>query len=268
VSAPVSDDRSPVATKRRASTKRASAAQLGRRVTAEFIGTALLLIAVIGSGIAAKSLSPGDTGLELLENAAATGAALVAIILAVGSVSGAHLNPVVSGADALFRGLRLVDLAAYIVAQVLGAIVGVVIANLMFSLPAISVSTHIRSSPNLWLGEVVATFGLLPVVFGVTRGGRSAAAPFAVGAYITGAYFFTSSTSFANPAVTLARALSDTFAGIAPLSVVPFIFAQLVGAALACVIVRVLWPRADDLGRDIVVPHDAADMDAYEVKRV
>jgi glycerol uptake facilitator-like aquaporin len=233
-----------------------SVAQLGRRVTAEFIGTALLLIAVIGSGIAAQSLSPGDTGLELLENAAATGAALVAIILAVGSVSGAHLNPVVSCADALFRGLRLVELVAYVVAQVVGAIVGVLIANLMFALPAVSVSTHLRSGPNLWLGEVVATFGLLLVVFGVTRGGRGVAAPFAVGAYITGAYFFTSSTSFANPAVTLARTLSDTFAGIAPASVVPFILAQFVGAALACVMVRVLWPRADDLGEDVIVPHE------------
>jgi glycerol uptake facilitator-like aquaporin len=233
-----------------------SVAQLGRRVTAEFIGTALLLIAVIGSGVAAQSLSPGDTGLELLENAAATGAALVAIILAVGSVSGAHLNPVVSCADALFRGLRLVELVAYVVAQVVGAIVGVLIANLMFALPAVSVSTHVRSGPNLWLGEVVATFGLLLVIFGVTRGGRGAAAPFAVGAYITGAYFFTSSTSFANPAVTLARTLSDTFAGIAPASVVPFILAQLVGAALACVMVRVLWPRADDLGEDVIVPHE------------
>jgi glycerol uptake facilitator-like aquaporin len=214
------------------------------------------LIAVIGSGIAAKSLSPCDTGLELLENAAATGAALVAVILAVGSVSGAHLNPVVSCADALFRGLRLVELGAYVVAQVVGAAVGVVIANLMFSLPAVSVSSHVRSGTGLWLGEVVATFGLLLVVFGVTRGGRGNAAPFAVGAYITGAYFFTSSTSIANPAVTLARTLSDTFAGIAPPSVLPFVVAQLVGTALACVTVRVLWPLAEDLGQDVIVPHE------------
>lgn len=241
--------------------------QLTRRMLAEFVGTALLLIAVIGSGIAAQRLSPGDTGLELLENAAATGAALVAIILAVGSVSGAHLNPVVSCADALFRGLSKVELAGYVVAQVLGAVAGVIVANLMFSLPAVSVSSHVRSSTGLWLGEIVATFGLLLVVFGVTRSGRSAAAPFAVGAYITGAYFFTSSTSFANPAVTLARTLSDTFAGIAPVSVVPFIVAQLVGAALACVTVRVLWPGAEDLGQDVVVPHET-DMQALEVERV
>jgi arsenate reductase len=159
-----------------------SAARLGQRVLAEFIGTALLLIAVIGSGIMAQNLSPGDTGLELLENAAATGAALVAIILAVGSVSGAHLNPVVSAADAFFGGLRRVELAAYIAAQVTGAIVGVMIANVMFALSAVSISTKVRTSPNLWFSEVIATFGLLLVIFGLTRTGRGAAAPFAVGA--------------------------------------------------------------------------------------
>lgn len=245
-----------------------STAQLGRRVLAELVGTALLLIAVIGSGIAAQSLSPGDTGVELLENALATGAALVAIILTVGSVSGAHLNPVVSCADALFRGLRLRELAGYLAAQFVGASVGVVIANLMFSLPAVSLSTHVRSSPGLWLGEVIATFGLVLVVFGVTRGGRSSAAAFAVGAYITGAYFFTSSTSFANPAVTLARTLSDTFAGIAPSSVAQYVVAQLVGAALACATVRVLWPHANDLGQDVVMPHEPIDELTYEVEQV
>ena len=243
-----------------------SAPRLLRRALAEFIGTALLLIAVVGSGMAAQSLSPSDTGLELLENAAATGAALVAIILALGSISGAHLNPVVSAADTLFRGLRIAELVAYVVAQVCGAVVGVIVANLMFALPAVNMSTHVRSSPSLWLGEVVATFGLLLVVFGLTRGGRGAAAPFAVGAYITGAYFFTSSTSFANPAVTLARTLSDTFAGIAPESVVPFILAQLVGAAIACGTVRLLWPRAQDIGRDVIVPHET-DLTSYEVER-
>ena len=229
---------------------------LTRRAVAEFIGTALLLIAVIGSGIAAQSLTPGDTGLELLENAVATGAALVAIILAVGSISGAHLNPVVSAADAVFGGLRPRELAAYVIAQVAGAVVGVVIANLMFSLSAVTVSSHVRSSPGLWLGEVVATFGLLLVIFGVVRSGRAAAAPFAVGAYITGAYFFTSSTSFANPAVTLARTLSDTFAGIAPASVLPFVVAQLIGAVLACAVVRFLWPQLADGAEEVVVPHE------------
>jgi glycerol uptake facilitator-like aquaporin len=240
---------------------------LVRRAVAESIGTALRLIAVVGSGIAAQRLSPTDSGLELLENAAATGAALVAIILAVGSVSGAHLNPVVSCADALFGGLRPVELAAYVVAQVLGAIAGVIVADFMFSLPAVSVSGHVRGGPGLWLAEMVATFGLLLVVFGLTRGGRSAAAPFAVGAYITGAYFFTSSTSFANPAVTLARTLSDTFAGIAPASVAPFVLAQFVGAGLACATVRALWPRAEDLAQDVVVPHES-DVDSLEVERV
>ena len=244
-----------------------SMGRLGQRVLAEFIGTALLLIAVIGSGIAAQNLSPGDTGLELLENAAATGAALVAIILAVGSVSGAHLNPVVSCADAFFGGLRRVELGAYIVAQIVGAIVGVIIANLMFTLPPVSISTHLRSSPNLWFSEVIATFGLLLVILGLTRTGRGAAAPFAVGAYILGAYFFTSSTSFANPAVTIARTLSDTFAGIAPSSVVPFVIAQFVGAVLACATVRVLWPGIDDTAHDVVVPHEA-DVSAREVKHV
>lgn len=237
-----------------------SGIQLMRRGLAEFVGTALLLIAVIGSGIAAQSLNPGDVGLGLLENAVATGAALVAIILAVGSVSGAHLNPVVSCADALFGGLNRVQLTVYVAAQVVGAAIGVIIANLMFALPAVTISTHVRSSPNLWLGEIVATFGLLLVIFGLTRSGRGAAAPFAVGAYITGAYFFTSSTSFANPAVTLARTLSDTFAGIAPASVVAFVVAQFIGAALACAVIRVLWPHIQDRARDVVVPHEAAEM--------
>ncbi len=228
-----------------------------RRAAAEFIGTALLLIAVIGSGIAAQRLSPNDTGLELLENAIATGAALVAIILAVGSVSGAHLNPVVSCADAVFRGLRLHELAAYIAAQLAGAVLGVIIANVMFALPAVSVSSHLREGGGLWLSEVVATFGLLLVVFGIARSGRTAAAPFAVGTYITGAYFFTSSTSFANPAVTMACTLSDTFAGIAPLSVLPFVAAQLAGTVVACAVVRLLWPQVDEVADDVVVPHEA-----------
>ena len=228
-----------------------------RRAAAEFIGTALLLIAVIGSGIAAQRLSPNDTGLELLENAIATGAALVAIILAVGSVSGAHLNPVVSCADAVFRGLRLHELAAYIAAQLAGAVLGVIIANVMFALPAVSVSSHLREGGGLWLSEVVATFGLLLVVFGIARSGRTAAAPFAVGTYITGAYFFTSSTSFANPAVTMACTLSDTFAGIAPLSVLPFVAARLAGTVVACAVVRLLWPQVDEVADDVVVPHEA-----------
>jgi arsenate reductase len=231
-----------------------------RRVVAEFIGTALLLIAVIGSAIAAHALSPTDTGLALLENAIATGGALVAIILAVGSVSGAHLNPVVSVVDAVFGGLRWREVGPYIAAQVAGGVVGAVIANLMFSLPAVNISEHARSASNLRLGEVVATFGLLLVIFGVVRSGRGSTAPFAVGAYITGAYWFTSSTSFANPAVTLARTLSNTFAGIAPASVAGFVAAQVVGAALAVGVIRLLWPDVAAVADLVVVPHGSNEV--------
>ncbi len=233
----------------------AMAPALLRRLLAEAIGTALLVAAVIGSGIAASELSPGDVGLQLFENAAATAAALVAIILALGPVSGAHLNPVVTLADRVFGGLTTPEAAAYVAAQTVGGTMGAVVANVMFSQPAIELSTHARSSGALWTSEVVATFGLLLVIFGVVRSGRSAAAPFAVGAYIGGAYFFTSSTSFANPAVTIARTLSDTFAGIAPGSVAPFVAAQLVGAALAIGAVRLLYPDMAAVARDVVLPH-------------
>jgi glycerol uptake facilitator-like aquaporin len=231
---------------------------LVRRTFAEFIGTALLLIAVVGAGIAAQRLSPHDTGLELLEDALVTGAALVAIILAVGSVSGAHLNPVVSVVDAIFRGLRWRDVGPYLAAQVAGACVGVMIANLMFSLPAVTISGHARTGSNLWLGEVVATFGLLLVIFGAVRSARAATVPYAVGAYITGAYWFTSSTSFANPAVTVARMLSNTFAGIAPASVAAFVAAQVVGGALAVGTIRLLWPDIEAAAEVVVVPHEVA----------
>jgi arsenate reductase len=232
-------------------------APLARKAFAELLGTALLVAAVVGSGIAAQRLSPHDTGLELLENALATGAALVAIILAVGPVSGAHLNPAVSAVDAAFGGLRRTELAAYVAAQVGGGIAGAIIANAMFGNGPISIATHDRSSGNLWLSEVVATFGLLLVVFGVVRARRATAAPFAVGAYITAAYFFTSSTSFANPAVTVARMFSDSFSGIAPGSVAPFVAAQVVGAALAYAAVRMLWPQqAKEAAAVVVVPHD------------
>ena len=228
---------------------------LTRRLLAEFVGTAFLLIAVVGSGIAAESLSPGDTGLQLLENAIATGAALVAIILAVGHVSGAHLNPVVTLVDRAFGGLTTREACGYCGAQVAGAIAGTGIANLMYELPVFELSDHTRDGSGVWLGEVVATIGLLLVVFGIARAGRSAAAPFAVGLYITGAYFFTSSTSFANPAVTVARSLTDTFAGIAPSSVPAFVVAQLIGGVLALLIVRVLYPTVAATAADVVVPH-------------
>lgn len=228
---------------------------LARRALAEAIGTAFLLIAVVGSGIAASRLSRADTGLQLLESAIATGAALVAILLALGPVSGAHLNPVVTLIDRWFGGVSSRTAAAYCAAQVAGAVVGVVVANLMFDLDAVAWSTKGRDSSGEFVGEVVATLGLLLVVFGMARSRRAAVAPFAVGAYITGAYFFTSSTSFANPAVTAARTLSDTFAGIAPSSAPPFLGAELLGGILAVVVIAVLYPHAAELAPELVMPH-------------
>ncbi len=229
---------------------------LTRRALAEFIGTALLLIAVVGSGIAAQRLSPSDTGIELLENALATGAALAAIIVAVGAVSGAHLNPVVSLVDAAFGGLSWRDLPVYVSAQVSGACAGTVVANLMFSLPAVQLSQRQRSGAGLWLAETVATFGLLLVIFALARSGRSHLAPLAVGAYIAGAYFFAASTSFANPAVTVARMLSNTFAGISPASAPGFVIFQLVGAVVALVLIRVLYPNFADTEHAVIVPRE------------
>jgi arsenate reductase len=215
---------------------------LARRLTAEAVGTGLLVAVVVGSGIAAQRLSPDDVGLQLLENAAATGAGLVALILAFGPVSGAHFNPVVTLADRVLGGLPTSDALAYVVAQILGGALGAIVANLMFELEAVTLSGTDRSSAGLWLGEVVATFGLLAVILGVVRSGRSAMAPVAVGGYIAAAYWFTSSTSFANPAVTIARSLSDTFAGIAPGSVPAFVVAQLVGGLTAVALIRFLHP--------------------------
>jgi arsenate reductase len=231
-----------------------------RRAVAEAIGTALLLIAVVGSGIAAQRLSPGRSGLQLLENAAATAVALVAIILAIGAVSGAHLNPLVSLADRALGGLSNREAATYCTAQLCGGVLGTMVANLMFDVPAIAVSHHIRSGGGLWLGEGVATFGLVLVVFGVVRSGRSWLAPLAVGAYIGGAYWFTSSTSFANPVVTIARSLTDTFTGISPSSVPAFVAAQAVGAALALAVVRFLYPSVAEVAADVIVPHPAQEV--------
>jgi glycerol uptake facilitator-like aquaporin len=218
---------------------------LVRRLVAEAFGTAFLIIAVIGSGIMATTLSPDDVGLQLLENAAATAGALIGLILMLGAVSGAHLNPVVTLLDRSFGSISSRDTGLYVVAQVVGGCLGAVVANIMFELPAIELSTKVRSSPAQWLSEVVATVGLLLVINGCVRTGRAAAVPFAVGAWIGGAYFFTSSTSFANPAVTVARTLSDTFAGIAPSSAPAFIASQLVGAAIAFGLVRLFFPRDD-----------------------
>src|SRR4030081_3600218 len=200
---------------------------------AEGVGTALLVAIVVGSGIYAQRLSPNDVGLQLLENSIATGAGLVALILAFGSVSGAHLNPVVSIADRLLGGLTTREMAVYIPAQILGGCAGAVIANLMFDLDAVTWSTHTRATGGLWLGEVVATFGLLMVILGVVRSGRASTAPFAVGGYIAAAYWFTSSTSFANPAVAVARSFTDTFSGIRPADAPAFIVAETIGAAFA-----------------------------------
>jgi glycerol uptake facilitator-like aquaporin len=228
---------------------------IGRRALAEFIGTAFLVMAVIGSGIAAAKLSPGDVGLELFENAVVTGAALVAIILALGSVSGAHLNPVITGLDRVFGGISSGDALVYVVAQIAGGVLGAVVANLMFGLRAVELSTQVRTGHGLWLGEAVATLGLALVVFGMVRSRRTLLVPFAVGAYITAAYFFTSSTSFANPAVTFARMFSNTFAGIAPSSVPGFIAFQLVGAVIALGAIKILFPDMAEVADEVVVPH-------------
>jgi glycerol uptake facilitator-like aquaporin len=229
---------------------------LARQALAEFLGSAGLVTVVIGSGIAAQRLSPDDVGLELLENALVTGAGLVALILAFGPVSGAHFNPVVTLADRLFGGVGKGQVAAYLPAQLAGGVVGAVLANLMFGLDAVSISTHHRSSGGLWLSEALATFGLVVLIFGLVRAGRAALAPFAVGAYIAAAYWWSSSTSFANPMIDVARTLSNTFAGIAPSSVPMFVLMQLVGAALAVVTVAVLYPDVAVVADDVVVPHE------------
>jgi arsenate reductase len=229
---------------------------LWRRLIAEFLGSALLAALVIGSGIAAQRLSPGQVGLELVENAAATAAGLFAIILMFGPVSGGHFNPVVSFVDAAFGGLSWRDAAAYLPAQVAGCIAGAVLANLMFALPAVTISAKHRASGAHFLSEIIATAGLLLVIFALARSGRARTAPAAVGAYIGAAYWFTSSTSFANPAITIGRMFSDTFAGIAPSSVLSFIGAQIIGGVLAIVIIKVLYPAITPAdAADIIVPH-------------
>jgi len=217
-------------------------APLPRRLVAEFLGSAFLAAIVVGSGIAAQRLSPADTGLELLENAAATAAGLFAIILMFGPVSGGHFNPVVSFADAALGGLSWRDAAAYLPAQVAGCITGAVAANLMFAQAAVSISVKQRASGAHALSEVIATAGLLLLIFALARSGRQSSAPAAVGAYIGAAYWFTSSTSFANPAITVGRMFSNTFAGIAPSSVPVFIAAQVGGGVAGVLIIRYLYP--------------------------
>ncbi len=228
---------------------------LPRRLLAEFLGSALLAALVIGSGIAAAQLSD-DVGLQLLENAAATAAGLFAIILMFGPISGAHFNPVVSLADAAFGGLSWKGAATYIPAQVAGCIAGAVLANGMFELAAVSISETHRASGGHLLAEVVATVGLLLVIFSLIRSGRASTAPAAVGAYIGAAYWFTSSTSFANPAITVGRMFSDTFAGIAPASAPAFVAMQLLGLAAAIALIRALYPDVTpEQAADVVFPH-------------
>jgi glycerol uptake facilitator-like aquaporin len=233
-------------------------APLPRRLFAEFLGSAFLAATVIGSGIAAAQLSPDDVGLQLFENAAATAAGLFTFILMFGPVSGAHFNPVVSLVDAAFGGVRWRHAFAYIPAQIGGCIAGAVTANLMFSLSAISISTHHRASGAHLFAEVIATLGLLLVIFSLARTRRGNLAPAAVGAYIGAAYFFTSSTSFANPAIDIGRIFSDTFAGIAPASVPSFIVFQLIGGAVAIAVIRTLYPDiTPEEASEILLPHPA-----------
>jgi glycerol uptake facilitator-like aquaporin len=215
--------------------------QLTRRLLAEFIGTALLLAGVIGSGIMAERLTE-DVGLQLLANAAATAGVLYAIILMFGPVSGAHFNPAVTIADATLGSRPWRDVGPYIVSQVAGGAVGVIVANLMFELDAVNVSEKVRDGSGQYIGEIVATFGLVLLIFSLVRSGRDHLAASAVAAYIGGAYWFTSSTSFANPAVSVTRTLSDTFAGIDPGSAPAFVALELAGMALAVVVVRILHP--------------------------
>jgi glycerol uptake facilitator-like aquaporin len=227
---------------------------LPQRMTAEFVGTLFLVAAVIGSGIMGERLAAGNVAIALLANTIATGAALVALILTFGPISGAHFNPAVTLADAMEHGIRWPDVPGYVVAQCVGGVCGAVVAHLMFGLPWYSVSKHTRHGGAQVFSEFVATFGLLCVIWGCSRV-RATAVPFAVGCYITAAYWFTASTSFANPAVTIARSLSDTFAGITPADAPLFIVAQLAGALAATFLFRWLVPNLAEHAEEVLVPH-------------
>jgi len=228
---------------------------LHTRIASEFLGTMFLVAVVVGSGIMGDRLAGGNVAVALLANTLATGAALVALILTFGSISGAHFNPVVTLADALEGGIPWRETFPYILAQILGGIGGAIIAHLMFGLPIVSLSQHGRTGPSQCFSEFVATFGLLSVVWGCSRT-RSSAVPFAVGAYITAAYWFTASTSFANPAVTIARCLSNTFAGIRPVDVPWFIVAQFVGGFAATIVFRWLVPNLQVRAKEVLLAHD------------
>ena len=231
---------------------------LARRATAEGVGTAMLLAAVVGSGIMGERLAGGNVAIALLANTVATGAALVALILTFGPVSGAHFNPAVTIADASLGGIAWREVPVYVAAQIVGALAGVGAADLMFGLPIYFASRHERSGPAQLFSEFIATFGLLAVIWGCSRR-RSSAVPFAVGAYITAAYWFTASTSFANPAVTIARAASDTFAGIRPADVPGFIVAQMLGAMAATWLFHWLVPAISDVASDVLIQHEATE---------
>jgi len=230
---------------------------LARRLVAEFIATALLLATIVGSGIMAERLAGGNVAIALLANTLATGAGLVALILTFGPISGAHMNPAVTLADAAMGGLARRDVFPYVLAQIAGAYLGVAVAHAMFELPAFTASQHVRAGPSQFLSEFVASFGLLATIWGVARR-RISAMPLAVAAYIVAAYWFTASTSFANPAVTLARAASDTFAGIRPADAPAFIVAQLLGASAATLLFRWLVPALPQVAPEIMVPHPAS----------
>ena len=239
---------------------RVTVAPLARRLLAEFLGTGLLVAVVIGSGIAAQQLSPTDVGVQLLQNSLTTVFGLGVLILLFGPASGAHFNPAVSAVDwAIGRrtrtGLTGTDLAAYTIAQVLGGIGGALLANTMFGLDAVQISQHARAAPGLWIGEIVATAGLIALILTLARTGRAALSAAAVAAWIGAAYWFTSSTSFANPAVTIARMFSDTFSGIAPASVPLFVVFQIIGAALGASLALLLYPATATAADDVLVPH-------------
>jgi glycerol uptake facilitator-like aquaporin len=244
----------------------AASASLSRRIVAEAVGTAMLLAAIVGSGIMGERLAGGNVAVALLANTIATGAALVALILTFGPVSGAHFNPVVTVSDASQGGIAWRDVFPYIIAQLIGGLVGVAAANAMFDLPAFAASHHAREGTGQLLSEGVATFGLLAVIWGCSRH-RASVVPFAVGAYITAGYWFTASTALANPAVTIARSLTDTFSGIRPCDVPAFILVQCVGAAAATALFRWLVPALPQRAGDVVVPHPADPGSATEGAR-
>ncbi len=243
----------------------AASTSLSRCAVAECVGTALLLAAIVGSGIMGERLAGGNVAVALLVNTIATGAALVALILTFGPISGAHFNPVVTLADASQGGIAWRAVPVYLVAQVVGALIGVAAANVMFDLPVYSASQHVRHGAGQLLSEGIATFGLLAVIWGCSRH-RASAVPFAVGAYITAGYWFTASTAVANPAVTIARSLTDTFSGIRPVDVPAFIAVQVVGAAAATALFRWLVPELPSRADAVVVPH-GAEIDPNQAAR-